>query len=136
MLDTNSKDSSDLYAETMRPLSEDTAVGRYMNHLRAFALEHRDALGVPVGSSSFPAWDITNSLVEKAQRWMAMRYKHGLPLTFRELAMLSIYLDDAVAEEIHRQACPEHSEPCCGFFGMDKWTEFTAEIEKTLAMKF
>lgn len=136
MLEKRTYAPSDAYADLMKPLDEDTAIARYFNHLRGFALEHRDALGYPVGCSSFPAWDITNNLVEKATRWVAMRYKAGLPMTFRELAMLSIYLDDAVTEATHDQACPDHSKPCCGFWGMDKWTEFTSEIEESIVRKF
>jgi hypothetical protein len=121
------KTTMDAYTEMMQPIDDDTAIVRLLNHLRAYSLKHRDALGYPVGATTLPAWDITNNLVEKAKRWMVGRYSKGLPLTFREMLDLAVLIDDAVAEaEIED----------IGFWGMDAWNDHKEMIEGMVAAKF
>lgn len=116
----------DAYTEMMQPIDDDTAIARFLNHLRAYSLKHRDALGYPVGTTTLPAWEITNSLVEKAKRWMVGRYSKGLPLTFREVLDLAVLIDDAVDE----------AEGVEGFWGMDAWNENKEKIAGIVAAKF
>ena len=110
----------------MQPIDDDTAIARLLNHLRAYSLKHRDALGYPVGATTLPAWDITNNLVEKAKRWMVGRYSKGLPLTFREVLDLAVLIDDAVDE----------AEGVEGLWGMDAWNENKEKIAGIVAAKF
>lgn len=128
---TETEDNADAYANIMQPWDAETAVARFVNHMRAFSLEHRDALGYPVGCRILPAWEITNSLPGKAKRWMKERYDHGIPMTFREMVTLLSLLDDAVTE-----AASQNQDSCCGFWGLEEWNESKTQIEMLVAAKF